>query len=94
MRSTFEWDVHKARRNLSKHGVSFDEACFAILDPNRLEEIDDRFDYGEERLHIIGLSSQRLLFVVTIAHAQDHHRIISARCAGRHEESRYFGSQP
>lgn len=94
MRSTFEWDVQKARRNLAKHGVSFDEACFAILDPNHLEEIDDRFDYDEERLQIIGLSSQRLLFVVTIAHAQDHYRIISARCARQHEESRYFRDQP
>jgi uncharacterized DUF497 family protein len=59
--------------------VSFDEACFAILDPHRVEDIDDRFDYDEERLQIIGLSSQRILFVVTISHAQDHYRIISAR---------------
>jgi len=92
-----EWTRHsigisRRRINLAKHGVSFEEACFAVLDPHRVEDIDDRFDYGEERLQIIGLSSQRLLFVVTIAHAQDHYRIVSARTARRHEESRYFGS--
>ena len=91
---TFDWDIEKARRNLVKHGVSFDEACFAVLDPHRLEEIDDRFDYDEERLRIIGLSSQRLLFVVTLSHDQDHFRIISARLARRNEESRYFRGEP
>jgi uncharacterized DUF497 family protein len=91
---TFEWDIEKARSNLAKHGVGFEEACFAILDPHRVEIIDDRFDYDEERLQIIGLSSQRILFVVTVSHAQDHHRIISARPANRHEESRYLRGEP
>lgn len=90
----FEWDIEKARANLAKHEVSFEEACFAVLDPHRVEIIDDRFDYDEERLQIIGLSSQRVLFVVTISHAQDHHRIISARPARRHEESRYLRGEP
>ncbi len=93
MDTTFDWDIEKARINLAKHGVSFEEACFAVLDPHRVEDIDDRFDYEEERLQIIGLSSQRLLFVVTIAHAQDHYRIISARTARGHEESRYLGNR-
>jgi hypothetical protein len=57
---TFEWDVEKERTNLAKHGIDFEEACFAILDPHRLEAIDDRFDYGEERLQIVGLSPQRI----------------------------------
>jgi uncharacterized DUF497 family protein len=86
----FEWDTEKARANLVKHGVSFEDACFAILDPYHLEDIDDRFDYDEERLQIIGLSSQRMLFVVTISHDENHYRIISARPADRHEEDRYL----
>ena len=61
---------------------------------NGVEDIDDRFDYDEERLQIIGLSSQRILFVVTVSHAQDHYRIISARPARRHEESRYLRNEP
>ena len=73
--------------------MSFDDACFAILDPYHLEDIDDRFDYNEERLHIIGLSSQRMLFVVTISHDENHYRIISARPAEPHEADRYFSGK-
>jgi uncharacterized protein len=29
----FEWDPEKAKRNLKKHGVSFDEAVTAFYDP-------------------------------------------------------------
>jgi uncharacterized DUF497 family protein len=29
----FEWDPEKARRNRKKHGVSFEEAATAFLDP-------------------------------------------------------------
>lgn len=36
----FEWDPEKARRNLAKHGVSFDEASAAFEDPVSLT-IDD-----------------------------------------------------
>jgi len=94
MEITFEWDVEKARVNLAKHKVSFEDACFAVMDPHCVEMIDDRFDYDEERLQIIGLSSQGILFVVTVSHAQDHHRIISARRARRHEEDRYLRNRP
>jgi uncharacterized DUF497 family protein len=94
MDTIFEWDEEKARANLIKHGVSFEEACFAVLDPHRVEIIDDRFEYDEERLQVIGLGPQRLLFVVTIAHDQDHHRIISARKAGANEEGRYLRGEP
>jgi uncharacterized DUF497 family protein len=87
---TFEWDTEKARINLAKHRVSFEDACFAILDPYHLEDVDDRFEYDEERLQIIGLSSQRMLFVVTISHDENHYRIISARHADRYEEDRYL----
>jgi len=86
----FEWDTEKARTNVAKHGVSFEDACFAILDPYHLEDIDDRFGYDEERLQIIGLSSRRILFLVTISHDENHYRIISARPANRHEKDRYL----
>ena len=52
----FEWDRRKAAANVKKHGVSFDEACDALRDPDRLERLDDRFSYEEERLQAIGRS--------------------------------------
>ena len=43
----YEWDNGKATENLRKHGVDFADAIAALEDPNRLEEIDSRFEYGE-----------------------------------------------
>ncbi|MBN2128772.1 MAG: BrnT family toxin [Sedimentisphaerales bacterium] len=33
MRLTFEWDEEKARTNLKKHRISFDEATTVFADP-------------------------------------------------------------
>jgi uncharacterized DUF497 family protein len=86
----FEWDPGKARRNLADHGIDFEDAKRAVLDPFRLEVIDDRFDYGEERVQIIGACFGDVLFVVTVFLADDICRIISARPATRAESQRYF----
>jgi uncharacterized protein len=40
----------KAAENLRKHGVDFTDAIAALEDTDRLEEIDTRFEYGEESL--------------------------------------------
>ena len=37
----FEWDDAKAATNLSKHGISFEEAVTAVVDPNALFLADD-----------------------------------------------------
>ena len=57
----FEWDLEKARANLAKHRVSFEEATEAFRDPFGLELFDDRFDYGEERLILIAMALDRLV---------------------------------
>lgn len=43
----FEWDKRKARSNLRKHGVSFDEASTVFDDPSALIFPDD--DHSEQR---------------------------------------------
>jgi uncharacterized DUF497 family protein len=43
----FEWGSAKAEANLRKHCVSFEEAAQVFLDPQRIETIDDRENYGE-----------------------------------------------
>ena len=40
---SFEWDAKKAKANLAKHGVSFEEAKEAFRDRLALELLDDRF---------------------------------------------------
>jgi len=32
-----EWDADKAARNLTKHGVSFEDAALVFYDSNRVE---------------------------------------------------------
>ena len=52
----FTWDPAKARRNLARHGVSFEAATQAFLDPH-LILIEDREDeLGEMRYHAIGFA--------------------------------------
>ena len=86
----YEWDNGKAANNLRKHGVDFADAIAALEDPNRLEETDTRFNYGEERIQVIGMAHGNVLFVIVTHRDEDVCRIISARKATRHEQDRYY----
>lgn len=84
-----EWDARKAAVNLQKHGVAFDEAVAALLDPYALAQ-EDKSAEGEQRWVLIGMSSQaRLLTVVYTLRQDDRIRLISARKATRVEASFY-----
>jgi uncharacterized DUF497 family protein len=74
----YTWDNGKAAENLAKHGVDFADAIGAIEDPNRIEEIDNRFVYDEERVQVIGMAHGKVLFVVVTLPGEDTYRIISA----------------
>jgi uncharacterized DUF497 family protein len=84
----FEWDEDKAARNWRSHGVAFDHAIQALLDPFAIEWIDDREDYGEERINLLGRWDSLILHV-TFVERGDAIRIISARRAVRHEQDHY-----
>ena len=86
----YEWDKAKAASNLQLHGVDFRDAIGALEDPDRIEDDDDRFGYGEERDLVIGMSSGGILFVVATYRDEDTRRIISARKATKHEKDRYY----
>jgi uncharacterized protein len=84
----FQWDNTKAAENFAKHGVSFESARAVFADPFAIEQIDDRENYGEERLTIIGMAAARLLFVA-FTMREDVIRIISARAAEPFEKREY-----
>ena len=85
----FEHDPRKARQNLRKHGVSFEEAATVFSDTLSLT-IEDLFhSTDEERSVIIGQSNRGRLLVVVHAVREDRIRIISARVATRHERRTY-----
>jgi hypothetical protein len=52
----YTWDPEKDALNRRKHGLSLAAGVDALEDPNRDSWIDDRFDYGEERIISQGLA--------------------------------------
>ncbi|ETX03983.1 MAG: hypothetical protein ETSY2_31445 [Candidatus Entotheonella gemina] len=85
----FEWDESKARPNLSKHGVSFDEARTVFDDPLYIDFYDPDHSDDEDRYLIIGLSQQRRLLIMSYTERSDRTRLISAREATRRERETY-----
>ena len=52
----FEWDATKARANLKKHGISFEEATTIFGDSNAIT-IESTVTGGEHRFVTIGYSN-------------------------------------
>lgn len=81
----FEWNPDKARSNLKKHEVSFNEASTVFNDPLSMTFPDPNHSYSEDRYVIIGLSSAGRILVIPHTDRADRVRIISAREATRNE---------
>ena len=88
MTMEFEWDDAKSEACLAGRGFDFAYAIQVFLDPDRLIELDDRYDYGEPRYRVLGRIGSRL-FLVVYTPRGDALRIISARKANAKEVSRY-----
>ncbi len=85
----FKWDKIKAKKNLQKHGVSFEEATSIFLDDFSLT-IDDKFhSLDEERLIDIGRSQIGQIMVVVYTERGNTIRIISCRKATKDERKLY-----
>ena len=59
----YTWNPDKERRNVEKHGISFDTAV-RIFEDVVVEDLDSRFDYGEERVQALGVVDNRVIVVV------------------------------
>jgi uncharacterized DUF497 family protein len=86
---SFEWDARKAKTNLAKHTVSFEEATTVFGDPLSLTIPDPAHSQVEDRFITIGHSHQQKLMVVVHTDRGDSIRVISARCASRSERKSY-----
>jgi uncharacterized DUF497 family protein len=90
----FEWDDDKAKANVKKHKVSFDEASSVFADPLAKIFDDDEHSTEEIREIIVGHSiTKRLLLVSFTERGRDVVRIISARVATRNERIAYEESE-
>jgi len=85
----FEWDDQKAASNLSKHGVSFDEAVSVFGDGRALTFSDTDHSELEDRSRTYGFSNKTRLLVVVHTERRNGIRIISARKATRSEKGIY-----
>ena len=91
MNLIFEWDAKKARENVKKHKVSFEEAITVFDNPVALIFDDEKHSTDEEQREIIiGHSARnRLLLVSFTERGKDIVRIISARPATKVERRNY-----
>ncbi len=89
----FEFDNKKQISNLHKHGIDLQDAACIFLDVYRLDAIDNRKDYAEERRLVIGVVQDRV-WVVAYTQRADAIRLISARKANEREQNRYHALHP
>lgn len=84
----FEWDENKAKANIEKHGISFDEAKTVMLDPKAIS-----FEYGsyegETRYRTLGMSHTLNVAVVVWTFRGENIRIISAWKADKKRRKEY-----
>jgi len=89
MNLQFEWDDHKAKLNLIKHGITFEEAKAIFLDPLAYIFDDEWHSIGEQREIIIGHDDQNRLLLVSFTERNQVIRIISARLTTQKERKKY-----
>ncbi len=90
----FEWDPVKAKSNLKKHRVSFEEATEVFLDSLHLSIPDEKYHKQEERWITLGKTKKQKYCLVVHTFMISHNdqstiRIISARPATRYEQKQY-----
>ena len=88
----FAWDPRKARANLLKHRVSFEEAQTAFFDEEALVLDDPEHSQAEDRFILLGMSAG--LRVLSVCHCVREGgsliRIIGARRAVHGEQAQYW----
>lgn len=84
--TNFEFDEHKSRSNLEKHGIDFIDAQF-LWDDDELIEIRVKHE-GEPRYIVVGLINEKF-WTAVITYRGENIRIISVRCSRKAEVELY-----
>ena len=87
----FDWDKKKAKSNLIKHKVSFEEAQSVFDDDSARLIFDPDHSEDEDRFILLGLSCSLKVLVVVHCYKDEENiiRLISARKATKPEEKSY-----
>ena len=83
-----EFDPDKDAGNQEKHGVSLAFGAEVLADADKLDILDVRFGYAEERIIPYGMVEGRV-WVCVFALRGEIHRIIVKRKANERETQRY-----
>ena len=86
----FEWDENKNQKNVLKHKMDFADAVHIFIDENRIEKLDARRNYNEDRWQTLGITEFGILVIIyTERNNGNTIRIISARKANKKERQYY-----
>ena len=85
----FEWNGEKAKKNLKKHKVSFEEGSTIFGDQLSVTIDDPMHSEQEDRFVTVGQSVKHRLLVVAHIDRGTRIRIISARKATHNERKSY-----
>ena len=87
----FEWDPNKAKTNIEKHGISFEEATTVFADEQAVLFDDPDHSEDENRSILLGFSAMAKMLIVCHCLREEGNviRIISARKATKTEEKQY-----
>ena len=85
----FDWDNNKAKSNLEKHGVSFDEAKSVFKDFSAYIFDDEKHSSIEKRELIIGYSKMNRILIVCFTMRDNKIRIINTRLTNKLERTIY-----
>ena len=77
MNISFEWDEEKNVENLRKHGVDFNTAQYAFIDPKRVIAKDLTHSKAEKRFYVFGKVKGGVL-TVRFTYRNNSIRIIGA----------------
>ncbi len=88
----FEWDGRKEKANITKHGISFEEARTVFYDENAVLFFDPDHSENEDRFILLGLSFATRILVVChcLRKSETVVRLFSARKADKDEEREYW----
>jgi len=88
----WSWHDAKARKNAREHRVTFEQAKAVFGDLAADQVVDDREDYGEERINITGRDGSGNLLVVTYTMRAWRKHLISARKATTNEQDEFYSA--
>jgi uncharacterized DUF497 family protein len=85
----YTWNKDKNLNNIKLHKIAFEDAK-RVFEGATVEQVDNRFDYGETRIYAIGLVENLEITVIYTDRDDDERRIISAWRSEPHERRYYW----